>query len=346
MTNKPLILVTGGTGYIGSHAVIELIKAGYDVISIDNYSNSSPDRIQRIFDITGLTLTNYPVDLCNLQETREIFLKHKNIQGIIHFAAFMSVEESVMNPLKYYHNNLESLGNILLLSEQYGIKNLVYSSSCSVYGNVEKLPVTEDAPLQKAVSPYANTKLIGEQMIHDFAKKGTAQFILLRYFNPVGAHISGKNGEYPSNKPFNLLPIMVEVAEGTRQKLTVFGTDYDTRDGTCVRDYIHVSDIAEAHILALSFLFEQKNTSSVEIFNLGSGNGVTLKEIIDTFESVNQLSLNYEFGPKREGDVAAVYADCHKANRLLGWNPKFTLRDMMESAWKWHIQLSKGKKND
>ncbi|MBX7240267.1 MAG: UDP-glucose 4-epimerase GalE [Bacteroidia bacterium] len=340
MNEKPLILVTGGTGYIGSHTVIELMQAGYEVVSIDNYSNSSPDRIQRIYDITGQILTNYPVDLCNQDDTRAVFLKHRNIKGIIHFAAFMSVEESVMNPLKYYHNNLESLGNILSLSRQFGVKNIVYSSSCSVYGNVEKLPVTEETPLQKAVSPYANTKLIGEQMIQDFAGSSKGMnFVMLRYFNPVGAHISGKNGEYPGNKPFNLLPIMVEVADGTRRELTVYGTDYDTRDGTCIRDYIHVSDIASAHIQALEYMFEGKNQQKVEIFNLGSGNGVTLREMIHAFEKVNNVALNYTFGDRREGDVAAIYSDSTKAETRLGWKSRYSLRDMVESAWKWQQVL-------
>lgn len=335
------ILVTGGTGYIGSHTVIELMTAGYEVISIDNYANSSPDRIRRIREITGQTLLNYPIDLCDMEATSEVFQKHTDIEGIIHFAAFMSVEESVKHPLKYYHNNLESLHTILSLSKRFGIKHLVYSSSCSVYGNVTRLPVTEFTPLQAAVSPYANTKLIGEQIIEAVAATEiSTNFVLLRYFNPVGAHISGKNGEYPGNKPFNLLPIMVEVADGTRQEFTVYGTDYETRDGTCVRDYIHVSDIASAHILALQYLFEGKNTERIEVFNLGSGNGVTIREMIEAFETVNQLKLRYQFGAKRTGDVAAIYADCTKANKVLGWIPRFTLNDMVKSAWLWQQTLN------
>lgn len=337
--NKGIILLTGGAGYIGSHTFIELLAAGYRVISIDNFSNSSPDRLAHITEITGKDAKNYPIDLCNEADLRAVFKKHPDIIGVIHFAAFMSVEESVKNPLKYYYNNLNSLLNILKISEEYGVANIVYSSSCSVYGNPTQLPVSEATPLQKAASPYAQTKLIGEQMIQDFAKNSHANFVMLRYFNPVGAHLSGKNGEYPSNKPYNLLPIIVETAAGIRPSFTIYGHDYPTKDGTCLRDYIHVSDIARAHIAALEFLAEQKNTEKVEIFNLGTGEGITVKEIVDAFEKVNEIALNYTIGEKREGDVAAVYADNTRAKKLLGWKPEVNLEDMMRSAWKWQQEL-------
>lgn len=334
------ILITGGTGYIGSHTAIELLQdAKYEVISIDNFSNSSPHRLDSIKAITGKALQNYAIDLCDLAATEAVFAAHKDIVGVIHFAAFMSVEESVQNPLKYYHNNLNSLINVLTCCEKFGIQNVVYSSSCSVYGNVEKLPVSEDTPLQTAQSPYANTKLIGEQIIQDFVKNKEIKAVFLRYFNPVGAHISGLNGEYPSNKPFNLLPIVVEVAAGIRKNFSIYGTQYPTRDGTCLRDYIHVSDIARAHTHALSFLLENTNISPIEIFNVGSGEGVTVQEIVDAFENVNGLKLTYQYGPARAGDVAAVYADNTKIRKVLGWHTQYTLADMVASAWQWQLHL-------
>lgn len=334
------ILITGGTGYIGSHTAIELLQdTRYEVISIDNFSNSSPERLDNIAHITGKTLQNYAIDLCDFAAVESVFAAHQDIVGVIHFAAFMSVEESVQNPLKYYHNNLNSLINVLTCCEKFGVQNVVYSSSCSVYGNVEKLPVSEETPLQPAQSPYANTKLIGEQMIQDFVKNRNIKAIFLRYFNPVGAHISGRNGEYPSNKPFNLLPIVVEVAAGIRKNFSIYGTKYPTRDGTCLRDYIHVSDIAAAHIHALSFLLENKQQVKIEVFNVGSGDGVTVQEMVDAFENVNQLKLTYQYGEARAGDVAAVYADNTKIRNLLKWEIKYNLADMVASAWQWQVYL-------
>jgi UDP-glucose 4-epimerase len=335
MTEKPFIIITGGAGYIGSHTLIELTFAGYEVISIDNFSNASPLRIQLVAEITGKTIKNYPIDLCDYSEVRRVFTKYPQAVGVIHFAAYMSVEESVQNPLKYYDNNLNSLRNVLAISEEMGIKNIVYSSSCSVYGNPEISPVSEQTPLQSATSPYAETKLVGEKMIADFAKVSHANFIILRYFNPVGAHLSGKNGEFPSRKPYNLLPVIVEVAAGIRASFTIYGQDYPTKDGTCVRDYIHVSDIARAHISALVYIMAHKNTEQVEVFNLGTGKGVSVQEIVNAFESVNHIQLNYQIGERRAGDVVAVYADNSRAAALLGWSPQVNLEEMMQSAWKW-----------
>lgn len=340
MGSKPKILITGGAGYIGSHTAIELLESGkYEVISVDNFSNSDEKRIERVQKITGKILQNYVVDVCDANALRGIFEQHSDIEGVIHFAAYMSVAESVANPLKYYHNNLVSLINILACCEAYKVKHFVFSSSCSVYGNVAQLPVTEATPLVKAESPYANTKLISEQMLHDFCKNVPINCIFLRYFNPVGAHISGLNGEYPSNKPNNLLPIVVEVAAGVRKQMTIFGADLPTFDGTCVRDYIHVTDVATAHILALDYLSAGKNEEKLEIFNLGTGKGVSVKQIVESFERVNNLKLNYEYGPARAGDVVAVYADCTKATEKLGWTPQYDMEAMMASAWKWQQQL-------
>jgi len=335
------ILITGGSGYIGSHTIIELFNKGFEVISVDNQSNSSINAYESVKKITGKEIKNYTIDLCDVNATREVFKNH-HFTGIIHFAAYKAVGESVEEPLKYYHNNIASLVNILALSKEFGIKNLIFSSSCSVYGNVEKLPVDENTPLPKAESPYAYTKQIGEVMIQDFCKVNKDfNAISLRYFNPVGAHPSGLNGESPINKPNNLVPIITGVAIGKMAQLTVYGGDYPTRDGTCVRDYIHVSDIANAHVLAIDYLIHQKNSSNYDVFNLGTGNGVSVLEAIYAFEKVSGQKLNYKIGPRREGDVIAVYSDSAKVYKALNWKCEHDIESMMETAWKWEKNMAK-----
>jgi len=335
------ILITGGSGYIGSHTIIELFNKGFEVVSVDNQSNSSINAYDSVKKITGKEVKNYTIDLCDVNATREVFKKHR-FTGIIHFAAYKAVGESVENPLKYYHNNIASLLSILSLSKEFDVKNLIFSSSCSVYGNVEKLPVDENTPLPKAESPYAYTKQIGEVMIQDFCKVNKSfNSISLRYFNPVGAHPSGLNGESPINKPNNLVPIITGVAIGKMQQLTVYGGDYPTRDGTCVRDYIHVSDIANAHVLAMDYLIHSKNTANYDVFNLGTGNGVSVLEAINAFEKVSGQKLNYKIGPRREGDVIAVYSDSAKVYKALNWKCEHGIESMMETAWKWEKNMAK-----
>jgi len=334
------ILITGGSGYIGSHTIIELFNKGFDVVSIDNQSNSSLSAYDNIKKITGKEVTHYSVDVCDSTALRAVFQKHSFV-GIIHFAAYKAVGESVENPLKYYHNNIASLVNVLALSKEFGVKNLIFSSSCSVYGNVEKLPVDENTPLPKAESPYAYTKQIGEVMIQDFCKVNkTFNSIALRYFNPVGAHPSGLNGESPINKPNNLVPIITGVAIGKIPQLTINGGDYPTRDGTCIRDYIHVSDIANAHVLALDYLLKSKNTTNYDVLNLGTGNGVSVLEAIQAFEKVTNQKLNYKIGSRREGDVIAVYSDCTKVQKTLNWKCEHTIESMMATAWMWEKRIS------
>ncbi len=338
------IIVTGGAGYIGSHTIIELLQhTNYNIVSIDNFSNSNTDTFERIERITGKQVQNLNVDICNLEALELALGKIKSpIIGIIHFAAFKSVPQSVQDPLLYYHNNLGSLVNILKICRQLNISNFIFSSSCSVYGNVEHLPVTESTPFQKAESPYANTKQMGEEIVANFAKSEAGfKSVLLRYFNPVGAHPTGFNGEYPRNKPDNLVPYITQTAIGILQKLTVFGGDYDTRDGSCIRDYIHVSDIADAHVKALNYLIENRNKQTTSVLNLGTGNGVSVLEAIKSFEKVSGQKLNYEVGPRRAGDVVKIYANNDLAKNELQWNPKYNLDDMMLSAWKWQLNLGK-----
>jgi len=336
------ILVTGGCGYIGSHAIIELVNGGqYDAISVDNYLNSFPGTMERIKTITGKEVQNYAVDLCDLEATRQIFVENPDIVGIIHFAALKSVGESMEFPLSYYHNNIQSQVNILKCCKEFGVEVMVFSSSCSVYGDAETLPVSEATPLAP-ISPYGRTKYMGEKIIEDFvaSEPNGTQIMGLRYFNPVGAHISGKNGEVPTQRPNNLIPYITQVAAGIKEQLTVFGGDYNTRDGSCIRDYIHVTDIAIAHIQALDYIFEGRNSERAEFLNLGTGNGVTVFEAIQAFERVSGEKLNYIVGPRRIGDVETIYADNTKARELLGWNPTHTIDDMMESAWKWQQELT------
>jgi UDP-glucose 4-epimerase len=332
------ILVTGGCGYIGSHTITDLLENGYDVVCVDNNSRSTTQLLEGAQKITGKQVTNYKVDLCNFEETRKVFEKHK-IDGIIHFAAFKSVDESVGAPLLYFQNNLVSQINMLRCAEEFKVPNFVFSSSCSVYGNADEIPVTEETPLKKAESPYGRTKQIGEDMIMDLAKTSATKFILLRYFNPVGSHPSGIIGEVPFGKPSNLVPAITQFAAGKIPALKVFGTDYDTRDGSCMRDFIHVSDIAHAHTLAVDYLVKEKPANNCDILNLGTGNGVTVLEAIHAFERVSGKKLGYVLAERRPGDVVAVYANNDKAKRLLKWNPKYTLDDMMKTAWNWEQTL-------
>ncbi|QOR76534.1 MAG: UDP-glucose 4-epimerase GalE [Thermoflavifilum sp.] len=336
------ILVTGGCGYIGSHTIVDLIEHGFEVISIDNFSRSTPRLLKGIEKITGKKVMNYPVDLCNYEALQAVLRAHPEIEGIIHFAAFKTVPESVEKPLMYFHNNLESLINLLQYIQTYQVPFFVFSSSCSVYGNTNQLPVVEETPLGEAQSPYARTKQMGEQIIYDVSKVASNQFILLRYFNPVGAHPSGWIGELPLGKPDNLVPVITQTAIGKLPQMQVMGADYPTRDGSCIRDYIHVMDIAHAHTLALQYLMEHRNSSNYEIFNLGTGRGVSVLEAIQAFEKVNGVKLNYTIGPRRPGDVVAIYADNKKAREKLGWEPKYTIEDMMRTAWQWEQNMAKG----
>jgi UDP-glucose 4-epimerase len=343
MNTEKTILVTGGAGYIGSHTIIELLSTtGYRIISTDNFTNSSEKTFDRIEEITGKRVKNYPVDLCDLKAAKRIFNQEKNIHGIIHFAAFKSVGESVENPYKYYHNNINSLLNILECCLEFNVSNFIFSSSCAVYGNITELPVKESTPIGKAESPYAYTKQAGEEIVKDYAKAfSRIQTVALRYFNPVGAHVSGLIGESPINKPSNLVPVITNTAIGKTDQMTVLGNDYPTRDGTCIRDYIHVTDIATAHIRALNYLIEKKQKTNFSVFNLGTGNGVSVLEAIHAFEKVSGRKLNYKIGPKRKGDVIAIYSDTSLSESELHWKTKFSLEEMMETAWKWELHQAK-----
>ena len=333
------ILVTGGCGYIGAHTILDLIENGYEPICVDNNSRSTPVLLEGIRKITDLKVKNYKVDLCILDDTHAIFQENPDIEGIIHFAAYKAVGESVKEPLMYFENNLISLINILKCVKEFEIPYFIFSSSCTVYGNPDKIPVTEESPIKPAESPYGSTKQMGEQIVSEVTKGAFTQSILLRYFNPVGAHPSSLIGEIPLGKPENLVPAITQTAIGKLPQFKVYGDDYPTRDGSCVRDYIHVCDIAHAHTLALQYLLQQKNNKRCEIFNLGSGNGVTVLEAIKAFEKVSGVKLNYTIAPRRVGDVVAVYADNSLARKELGWNPGYTLEDMMDTAWKWELKL-------
>ncbi|HEX7846674.1 MAG TPA: UDP-glucose 4-epimerase GalE [Chitinophagaceae bacterium] len=332
------ILVTGGCGYIGSHTIVDLLENGYDVISVDNNSRSNPRILDGVESITGKRIKNYKVDLCNFDDTFAIF-QENDIKGIIHFAAYKSVGESVEKPLLYFENNLNSLINLLKCVQEFGIPYFVFSSSCTVYGNPDKVPVTETTPPKPAESPYGYTKQMGEQIINEFSKSAGTNSILLRYFNPVGAHHSIKIGELPIGKPQNLVPAITQTAIGKLPKMSVHGDDYPTRDGSCIRDYIHVSDIAHAHTLAIRYLEQGKNNGRCEVFNLGTGEGVSVLEAIKAFEKVSGVKLNYEIGPRRPGDVVAIYANNDLAKNLLGWQPEYSLEEMMRTAWEWERRL-------
>ncbi|MES2429948.1 MAG: UDP-glucose 4-epimerase GalE [Bacteroidota bacterium] len=333
------ILVTGGCGYIGSHTIVDLLQNGFDVISIDNNSRSSIDVLAGIEKITGKAVKNYTIDLCHYEDTKNVFRENPDVVGIIHFAAYKSVGESVINPLLYFENNISSLVNILKCAEEFNILNFVFSSSCTVYGNPDDIPVTEETPQKAGESPYGISKQMGEQIIEEFIKTNHIQNILLRYFNPVGAHPSILIGEVPIGKPANLVPAITQTAIGKIPSMQVHGEDYPTRDGSCVRDYIHICDIAHAHTLALNYLLDKKNSTNSEIFNLGTGDGYTVLEVIKAFEKVSKTKLNYTMGPRRGGDVIAIYANNDKAKTQLGWTPQYNLDDMMDTAWKWELHL-------
>ncbi len=338
------ILVTGGCGYIGSHTIVDLIENGYDIISVDNNSRSTLAILKGIENITGKSIKNYKVDLCNFDETFAIFQENEDIDGIIHFAAYKEVGESVKLPLMYYENNLYSSVNLLKCVQEFGIRWFVFSSSCSVYGNPDEQIVTEETPQKPAESPYGFTKQMSEQIIRDSEKGSSTQCILLRYFNPVGAHPSIIIGELPVGQPQNLVPAITQTAIGKLPKMKVHGADYPTRDGSCIRDYVHVSDIAHAHTLAIKYLENKKNESACEVFNLGTGDGISVLEVIHSFEKVSGQKLNYEIGPRRPGDVVAIYANYDKAKNILGWQPKYSLEEMMLTAWQWEQKLQKDEK--
>ncbi|MFT3982120.1 MAG: UDP-glucose 4-epimerase GalE [Ferruginibacter sp.] len=335
------ILVTGGTGFIGSHTIVDLVQNGYDVINVDNNSRSNPQIMKGVEAILGKKIKTYPVDLCNFEDTRAIFQENTDIEGIIHFAAYKAVGESVENPLLYFENNNGSLVNILKCVAEFNVPHFVFSSSCTVYGNPDSIPVTEATPQKPAESPYGSTKQMGEAIVQQVMNSlRDQQAILLRYFNPVGAHPSNMIGEVPVGRPANLVPAITQTAIGKLPQMQVWGDDYDTRDGSCLRDYIHVSDIAHAHTLALNYLIEKKNQTNCDIFNLGTGNGFTVLEVIQTFEKVSGEKLNYIMGPRRAGDVVAIYANNDKAVKDLGWVCEYNLEDMMRTAWDWEKKLA------
>lgn len=333
------ILVTGGCGYIGSHTVVDLLENGFDVISIDDNSRSTTYLLDGIEKITGKKIKNYKVDLKNFDETLAVFQENEDITGVIHFAAYKAVGESVAKPIDYYENNLFGLVNLLKCVKEFSIPNFVFSSSCTVYGNPDVVPVTEETPQKEAESPYGATKQMGERIITDFTKVENTSSILLRYFNPVGAHPSILIGELPLGKPQNLVPAITQTAIGKLPQMQVFGGDYPTRDGSCVRDYIHVCDIAHAHTLALQYLISKQNKTQCDIFNLGSGNGVTVFEAINAFEKVSDQKLNYKVGPRRPGDVVAIFANNNYAVQNLQWNIKYNLDEMMLTAWQWELKV-------
>ena len=338
------ILVTGGCGYIGAHTIADLIENGFHPVSIDNNSRSTTSLLTGIRKITGVTVKNYKVDLANFDDTYAVFQENTDIQGIIHFAAFKAVGESVEKPLLYYENNLISLINILKCAKEFNVPHFIFSSSCTVYGAPDKIPVTEQSPIKPAESPYGATKQMGEQIVRDVTKTGGLKSILLRYFNPVGAHPSALIGELPLGKPENLVPVITQTAVGKIKSLTVYGDDYDTRDGSCIRDYVHVCDIAHAHTLALQMLMEDRNDGACDVYNLGTGTGVSVLEAINAFEKMSKVKLNYKIGPRRPGDVMAIYANNSLAKEKLKWDPKFSLDEMMATAWKWQLKLEDDEK--
>ncbi|MFN8289233.1 MAG: UDP-glucose 4-epimerase GalE [Chitinophagaceae bacterium] len=333
------ILVTGGCGYIGSHTIADLLQNGYDVISADNNSRSTPAVLKGIEQITGKKVKNYKVDLCNFDDTYAIFQENNDITGVIHFAAYKAVGESVQHPLLYFENNLYSLISLLKCVQEFKVPHFVFSSSCTVYGEPDRVPVTEETPLKPAQSPYGSTKQMGEHILQDFSAHSGTACILLRYFNPAGAHPSNLIGEVPVGKPQNLVPAITQTAIGRLPGLRVNGSDYPTRDGSCIRDYIHVCDIARAHTLAINYLEKGNNGRNCEAFNLGTGNGVTVFEVIKAFEKVAGMKLKYEMGPRREGDVIAVFANNDLARTRLNWQPEFSLEDIMSTAWKWEQRM-------
>ena len=332
------ILVTGGAGFIGSHTVVELINAGHEPIIIDNFNNSNKSVLKGLRKIVKKSIKCYDED-CNDAKILEKICKKENIEGIIHFAAHKAVGESVKNPLKYYENNIGSTLTVLKVMLKLGIKNLVFSSSCTVYGQPDEIPVTEDTPRKPATSPYGNTKTMCEDILRDTITAGNAlKIISLRYFNPIGAHPTAEIGELPNGIPSNLVPFITQTAAGIRKKLMVFGSDYNTPDGTNVRDFIHVVDLAKAHVSALQLLDSQMD-NYYDVFNIGTGTGNTVLEIITTFEKVNKLKLNYELAPRRAGDVEKIYGSVEKAEKLMGWKVEKTLEESLQDAWRWEKKL-------
>lgn len=333
------ILVTGGSGFIGSHTTVELLQKGYDVVIADNLSNSEEWIVDRIEQISGNRPYFEKIDCCNLSELKKLFLLHSDIQAVIHFAAFKAVGESVDSPLSYYRNNLVSLINLLDCMKETQINRLVFSSSCTVYGEPHYLPVDEKHPVQKAESPYGNTKQIGEEIINDATISSKLNGICLRYFNPIGAHPSSKIGELPQGVPNNLVPFITQTAIGKRKELKIFGNDYPTPDGSCIRDYIHVVDLAKAHVVSLERLLKSKNKKKFELFNLGTGKGASVLEVVEAFEKVSKVKLNYTIAERRPGDIIKVFADTTHANEELGWKAELSLEEALLSAWNWEKHL-------
>lgn len=338
---KQTILVTGGTGFIGSHTTVELQQAGYNVVIVDNLSNSNADVIDGIEQITGIRPAFEQVDCCDKAALDAVFSKYEGIKGIIHFAASKAVGESVEKPLLYYRNNIVSLINLLELMPQHHVKGIIFSSSCTVYGQPSKeyLPVTEDAPIQVACSPYGNTKQINEEIIRDYIHSGASiKSIILRYFNPIGAHPSALIGELPNGVPMNLIPFVTQTAIGIRKELKIFGNDYDTPDGTCIRDYIYVVDLAKAHVKAMIRVLDM-DTEAIEYFNVGTGRGVSTYEVVDKFEKATGVKVNWSYAPRREGDIEKVWANPDKANHVLGWKAETSLEETLKTAWNWQLKL-------
>ena len=337
---KERILVTGGTGYIGSHTVVELQNSGYEVIIVDNLSNSRADVVDNIEKITGIRPEFEQVDCLDYAGMDAVFTKYPGIKGIIHFAASKAVGESVQKPLLYYRNNLVSLINLLELMPKHNVPGIIFSSSCTVYGQPDKLPVTEEAPIKKAESPYGNTKQINEEIIRDTVASGSSiHAILLRYFNPIGAHPTALIGELPNGVPQNLIPYLTQTAIGIREKLSVFGDDYNTPDGSCIRDYIYVVDLAKAHVCAMTRIMEDQTTEPVEVYNIGTGTGTSVLELINAFEKATGVKLNYKIVGRRAGDIEKVWGNVDKANKVLGWKAETPLEDVLASAWKWQCVL-------
>lgn len=334
------ILVTGGLGYIGSHVVVELQNNGFEVVIIDDLSNSSEDVLDGIYKISGIKPVFEKIDLKEKQSVVEFFKRYSDLDGIIHFAASKAVGESVDNPLKYYENNIHSLVYLLQEINKLASQKLIFSSSCTVYGQADELPITELAQIKEPESPYGNTKKIGEQIIKDTCKvNGSINTIALRYFNPIGAHESALIGELPIGTPQNLVPFVTQTGIGLREKLSIFGNDYPTPDGTCIRDYIHVVDLAKAHVIAMKRLLKEKNNENYEVYNIGTGKGSSVLEVVNTFEQVTGVTLNYSFAERRAGDIISAYADTAKANTVLGWKSELTLKEALLSAWEWEKKI-------
>lgn len=339
---KTKILVTGGTGYIGSHTTVELQNAGYDVVIIDNLSNSNENVLDGIESITGIRPAFVKGDCTDIETLRRLFRENPGISGIINFAASKAVGESVHKPLLYYRNNLNTLINLLECMPEYGVKGIVFSSSCTVYGEPDMNPIDETAPIKPATSPYGNTKQISEEIITDYVASGApVKSIILRYFNPIGAHPSAKIGELPVGVPQNLVPYLTQTAAGIRKELTVFGDDYDTPDGSCVRDYIDIVDLAKAHVTAMKRMLDGEDTDAIEIFNLGTGRGLSVLELINAFEKSTGVKVPHHIGPRREGDIEKIWAAPAKANEVLGWTAEVPVEETMRNAWAWQCTLPK-----